>query len=184
MAHAFLQPWLQNPSGSKSQEAKHIVFTSSLVAFLPLVGYSLYTPSKVALRALSDTLSQELLLYHPLCNIRMHTIFPGTIFSPGLEIENQSKPAITKNLEESDGGQTCEEVAASSIKGLENGEEMITSGILGVALKAGMLGSSRRNGWGIVDTVVGWIVMIVLVVVRRDMDGTVRKWGKERLVKN
>lgn len=114
----------------------------------------------------------------------MHTIFPGTIFSPGLEIENQSKPAITKNLEESDGGQTCEEVAASSIKGLENGEEMITSGILGVALKAGMLGSSRRNGWGIVDTVVGWIVMIVLVVVRRDMDGTVKKWGKERLVKN
>ncbi|KAK3168844.1 hypothetical protein OEA41_005292 [Lepraria neglecta] len=184
MAHAFLQPWLQNPSGSKSQEAKHIVFTSSLVAFLPLVGYSLYTPSKVALRALSDTLSQELLLYHPLCNIRTHTIFPGTIFSPGLEIENQSKPAITKKLEESDGGQTCEEVAASSIKGLEKGEEMISSGIMGVALKAGMLGSSRRNGWGIVDTVVGWIVMIVLVVVRRDMDGTVRKWGKERLGKN
>jgi 3-dehydrosphinganine reductase len=184
IAHAFLQPWLQNPSGTKSKEAKHIVFTSSIAAFLPIVGYSLYSPSKVALRALADTLSQELLLYHPLCNIRTHTIFPGTIFSPGLEIENQTKPAITKKIEESDGGQTCEEVAAVSVKGLERGEELITtSGIVGVALKAGMLGTSRRNGLGIVDTVVGWIAMVLLVVVRRDLDGTVRKWGRERLGK-
>ena len=183
IAHAFLQPWLQKPTGPNSEGAKHIVFTSSLVAFLPLVGYSHYAPSKFALRALSDTLSQELLLYHPLRNIRTHTIFPGTIFSPGLDVENQTKPGITKKLEESDGGQTPEEAAASSLKGLERGEELITSGILGVALKAGMLGSSRRNGWGIVDTVMGWAVMIVIVIVRRNMDGTVRKWGAERLGK-
>ena len=116
--------------------------------------------------------------------MRVHTVFPGTIFSPGLETENLTKPAITKKLEESDGGQTPEEVAASSIKGLERGEELITSGAIGLALKAGMLGASKRNGWGIVDTIMGWIVLIVLVIVRRDMDGTVRKWGKERLGKD
>ncbi len=184
MAHAFLQPWLQNPTAPKTKEAKHIVFTSSIATFMPIVGYSPYSPSKFAIRALSDSLSQELLLYQSICDMRVHTVFPGTIFSPGLETENLTKPAITKKLEESDGGQTPEEVAASSIKGLERGEELITSGAIGLALKAGMLGSSKRNGWGIVDTVMGWIVLIVLVIVRRDMDGTVRKWGKERLGKD
>ena len=116
--------------------------------------------------------------------MRVHTIFPGTIYSPGLETENLTKPGITKKLEESDGGQTPEEVAASSIKGLERGEEMITSGLMALALKAGMLGSSKRNGWGIVDTLMGWVVLIVLVIVRKDMDGTVKQWGKERLGKN
>jgi len=73
-------------------------------------------------------------------------------------------------------------VAVASIKGLERGEELITtSGLLGYAMKVGMLGSSKRNGWGIMDTILGWVVLIVMVIVRRDMDGTVRKWGKERL---
>lgn len=105
-------------------------------------------------------------------------MFPGTIFTEGLEKENLTKPAITKKLEESDGGQTPEQVAAASVKGLERGEELITTnGILGVAMKSGMLGGSRRNGWGIVDTLVGWLVMIVMVFVRRDMDEKVRNWA-------
>ena len=93
-----------------------------------------------------------------------------------------TKPAITKKLEESDGGQTADEVAAASIVGLERGEELVTtSGLLGYAMKVGMLGSSKRNGWGIIDTITGWVVLIAMLVVRRDMDGTVKKWGKERL---
>ena len=187
ITHAFLQPWLQEQPKStteKDQTPKHIIFTSSLLAFYPLVGYSPYSPSKTALRTLSDTLSQELLLYHPYCNIRTHTIFPGTIFTASYEKENLTKPAVTKKLEETDGGQTADEVAAASIKGLERGEELVTtSGVLGHAMKVGMLGSSKRNGWGIVDTVMGWAVLIVMVFVRRDMDGTVRKWGQERLGK-
>ena len=187
IAHAFLQPWLQkSPSAptptSNSAPAKHIVFTSSLAAFYPLAGYGPYTPSKTALRALSDTLSQELLLYKSYCDIRTHILFPGTIFSPGLEKENLTKPAITKKLEESDGGQTADEVAAAAVKGLERGEELITpSGIMGYAMKVGMLGSSKRNGWLVLDTLTSWVVQIVMVVVRWDMDGTVRKWGSERL---
>lgn len=187
VAHAAIQPWVE---GSKTapdpkQPAKHIVFTSSVVAFLPLVGYSPYTPAKTALRALSDTLSQELLLYAPLAPIRTHTIFPGTIFSPSLETENLAKPAITKALEESGGGQTPEEVAKASVKGLERGEELVTTmGPLGVAMKAGMLGSSKRNGLGIIETIMSWVVVLVLVFVRRDMDGKVLEWGKERLSKS
>ncbi len=187
IAHAFLQPWLQNPPSSpppKNQPPKHIIFTSSVVSFYPIVGYSPYSPSKTALRTLSDTLSQELLLYTPHCPIKTHTIFPGTIFTASLDRENLIKPGITKKLEESDGGQTADEVARASVRGLERGEELVTTGgLLGYAMKVGMLGSSRRNGWGVLDTVVGWVVLVVMVVVRWDMDGTVRKWGEERLGK-
>ena len=111
-------------------------------------------------------------------------MFPGTIFTEGYEKENLIKPAITKKLEEGDGGQTPEQVAAASVKGLERGEELITTnGILGVAMKSGMLGGSKRNGWGFVDTFMNWVVTIIMVFVRRDMDGKIKAWGNERLGK-
>ena len=97
-------------------------------------------------------------------------------------MENQTKPEITKKLEEGDGGQTPEDVAAASLKGLERGEEMVTTnGILGVAMKAGMLGGSKRNGLGVVDTLMSWVVNLVLVFVRKEMDGKVLEWGKKKV---
>lgn len=184
MAHAALRSWLSpntlKPSGTPAtSEPRHIIFTSSVLAFYPLVGYSPYTPSKGALRTLSDTLSQELHLYSSHTPVKTHTIFPATIFTASYEEENKTKPAITKKLEETDGGQSADEVAAASIKGLERGEELITtSGALGYAMKVGILGASRRNGWAVVDTITSWIVSVVLVFVRWDMDRTVKRWGK------
>ena len=183
VAHATLRSWLKPSSTDKqapspsSDLPRHIIFTSSIVAFYPIVGYSPYSPAKSAIRTLSDTLSQELHLY-PSPGVRVHTVFPGSIFGEALEEENKIKPNITRKLEEDDGGQTADEVAEASLKGLERGEELITTnGLLGIAMKGGMLGSSRRNGWGIVDTIIAWVVAILMVVVRRDMDGKVRKWG-------
>lgn len=148
------------------------------MSFYSIIGYSPYSPGKFALRALSDTLSQELQLYPSSTPVRIHTIYPGTIFSAGLESENRTKPRITKSLEEADGGQTPDEVAAASLKGLERGEESVVTTWLGMAMRAGSLGASKRNGWGIVDTLMSWVVSVVMVAVRRDMDGKVREWGK------
>ena len=180
IAHSMLREWL-SPSSSKTKEPRHLIFTSSVLAFYPLVGYAAYTPSKCALRALSDTLSQELQLYSQGNAVKVHTIFPATIFTAMYAQENLTKPAVTKKLEESDGGQTPDQVAVASVKGLERGEELVTtSGLLGYAMKVGMLGASKRNGWGIVDTAVSWLVSIIFVAVRWDMDRTVRRWGIEK----
>lgn len=189
-AHAAIRAWLASSSvdpehvrpDAELPEAKHIIFTSSLVAFLPLVGYAPYTPTKTALRALSDTLSQEFLLYAHHTPMRSHVVFPGTIYTASYDRENLTKPAITKKLEEADGGQTADEVARKTIEGLEAGEELVvTSGLLGMAMRSGMLGSSIRGGWlmGTVNTLLGWICSIVLVYVRRDMDSTVKTWWKD-----
>src|SRR6185437_6897532 len=94
-----------------------------------LVGYASYSPTKAAFKSLSDTLAQEVLLYGE--DVKIHTIFPGTIQSPGLERENLQKPEITLLLEESDPIQSSEEVARKSIKGLERGEYLITINWLG-----------------------------------------------------
>lgn len=187
MAHAALRSWLApsppTPSGSSSPASKppvnHIIFTSSVLAFYPIAGYGPYSPCKSALRALADTLSQELQLYpsppHPV--VKTHTLFPATILSPGLDVENAVKPAVTKVLEEGDVGQTPDEVARRCIAALERGEEMMTTSWMGWAMRVGSLGAS--SGRSVLDVFGGAIVGIIMPFVRWDMDGSVRKWGRE-----
>ncbi|MCJ1421156.1 hypothetical protein MMC32_007518 [Xylographa parallela] len=191
IAHATLSSWLKPLSSSKStseaaakystsREARHLIFTSSVCGLFNVAGYSPYSPSKTALRSLSDSLSMEMHLYASAGSspVKIHTIFPGTIFTESYIEENKIKPAITKKLEEDDGGQTPDQVAEKSIQALEKGEELIATAWLGRALMCGVLGGSTRNGWPIIDTALSWIMSILMIFVRRDMDSKVRNWGK------
>jgi len=80
---------------------------------MSLIGYASYAPSKHALRGLADTLRFELQLY----NIDVQIFFPCTMFTPGYEEENKTKPKITLKLEESDAGLTAEQAARSMLTG-------------------------------------------------------------------
>ena len=173
MAHAILNEWLAPPAEKKE---RHLVFTSSVTAFYPVAGYSPYSPGKAAIRNLSDTLAQEVLLYGD--HVKVHTVFPGTILSPGLENENKTKPAITFILEESDPEQTPDQVATNAISGLEKGEYLVTVGWLGAAMRGCAWGGSARNNW-VIDTAMTWITSIVWGFVARDLDGKVRSYGKK-----
>lgn len=175
IAHAILTEWLAPTSGLKGKE-KHLIFTSSVVAFYPIAGYAPYGPGKAAIKNLSDTLAQEVLLYGD--DVKIHTVFPGSISSPGFDNENKTKPAVTHLLEESDPVQTPDEVAAKSISGLENGEYLITVGLLGSAMRACAWGGSARNNW-LTDTALTWITSIAWGFIARDLDGKVRSYGKK-----
>lgn len=174
MAHAILAQWLHP---SKIQETpRHLIFTSSVLAFYPIVGYIPYSPAKAALRSLSDTLNQELKLYSS--NIKVHTVFPGSIMTPGFAEENKIKPAITQILEKDDPVQTADEVAEKSIKGLERGEYLITVGLLGTAMRGSAWSGSPRNNW-LVDSAMAWVTSIAWPFIQWDLDGKVAKYGKE-----
>lgn len=175
VAHAALTSWL-SPSSSLKGKEKHLIFTSSVVAFYPVAGYAPYGPGKAAIKNLSDTLAQEVLLYGE--DVKVHTVFPGNISSPGYENENLTKPGITHILEESDPVQTPDEVAAKSIKGLEAGEYLITVGWLGAAMRGCAWGGSARNNW-IADTAMTWITSIAWGFIGRDLDGKVRSYRKK-----
>jgi len=198
MAHPILKAWLRPPpsqahdsntdktASAASSSPRHLIFTSSVLAFYPLLGYSPYAPSKAALRSLSDTLSQELELYNGArrrdaslgseVDVKIHTIFPGTIFSPMYEEENKIKPAITKKLEEGDSGQTEDEVAAASVRGLEKGEYLVATSLISAAMKATSLGGSPRNN-RLGDTLFSWLVSLIMLFVQWDFDRKIWKWG-------
>ncbi|KAK4106106.1 NAD(P)-binding protein [Parathielavia hyrcaniae] len=177
MSRAVLREWLapENSTGPGS-EPKHIVFTASVLALFAIAGYGPYTPSKWALRGLADTLAMELNLY-PDNPVRVHVVYPATITSPGLERENQTKPGVTRKLEEGEPPETPETVARRAIEGLERGEYFVAVSFLGNLMRCGVMGGSPRNNW-VLDTLLGWIVPIIYFFVLRDMNGQVKGWSK------
>ncbi|KAK8085898.1 NAD(P)-binding protein [Apiospora hydei] len=181
MAHAALRQWLRSAEKSNIQPSKpaaprHLIFTASFLAFYSFTGYSPYSPCKAALRSLSDTLSQEVNLYaaanpgEP--KVRLHTIFPAGILSDGFEAENRIKSDVTKLLEAGDTPLTPEVIASRSIKGLESGQELITTDF-----QTGLVGRSMLGGSGFVDWLLASLLVVVMVFVRGDMDKKVRDWG-------
>ncbi|KAI1123036.1 NAD(P)-binding protein [Nemania abortiva] len=200
MAHAILTCWLRTsrakdalpysigdkPSTARSQQLtpRHLIFTSSLAAFFSLAGYAPYTPGKIALRGLSDTLSQEMNLYaaaHPdEPPVRVHTIFPSTILGEAFDAENKIKFDVTRMLEASANESTPETIAYRSIRGLESGEELITTDFSGSLLRRTLTGATRRGIWTIfVDCILASILTVVVAFVRADMDRQVRQFARK-----
>ena len=98
----------------KTRKKGKICFVSSTLGYMAMIGYASYAPAKHALRGLADGLRSELQLYH----IDVHIFFPCTMFTPGYEEENKTKPKITLKIEESDSGLTAEQGARSMLTGL------------------------------------------------------------------
>ncbi|KAG7417135.1 hypothetical protein ACKAV7_003025 [Fusarium commune] len=193
MAHATLNAWLRPAidgttkagAEAKTPAARHIIFTGSFVSLYSFAGFTPYSPSKAAIRSLSDSLSQEMNLYagaHPNePRVRIHTVFPATMPTKSLDDENKVKTDVTKALEEGDQILTPDECARRAIAGLERGEELIaTSTIIRLVMTTVMGGAIRGGFWtGLANTLLSWVVMIVMVFIRWDMDAKVRNWGKK-----
>ncbi|KAJ9201272.1 hypothetical protein DTO164E3_3579 [Paecilomyces variotii] len=194
-AHATLRKWLApivpddkgNASDSSSRR-RHLIFTSSVLAFVPVTGYAPYSPAKAAMRSLSDTLCQEVEMYNgarrnsnnaaPAVDVKIHTVFPMGISSPGFENEEKLKPELTKKLEEADKPQTPEEVARISIKALERGDYLITTMLVGHLLKGTSLGPSPRNNI-LLDTITSWASNLIFLGVIPDLSRKTWNWGKK-----
>lgn len=175
-AHAVLKEWL-SPEQAGGKNERHLIFTATTAIFTPIAGYSPYSPCKAALKSLCDTLAQEVLLYTD--TVKLHCVCPGSIDTPGFAHENINKPGITKKLEEPDPLQSADDVAKGSIRGLEKGEYLIVTNVLGRIMRSIGWGSSRRNNW-VIDTLLSHVVNSIYVFIKMDMDGQVRKWRKEK----
>ncbi|KAJ7228631.1 hypothetical protein GGX14DRAFT_413996 [Mycena pura] len=151
-----------------------IVFTSSFLGYMSMVGYASYSPGKHALRGLAETLRSELLLY----NIGVHIIFPGTIHSPGLVNENKTKPKITLKIEESDDGLQPEQVAAALVEGIKRGNFHISSDLLGNIFRSSTQGATPVNNV-LLDAVYSFIGWVGLPIWRRGVDKSIVAHRKE-----
>lgn len=106
-----------------------IVLVSSTLGYMSFVGWASYSPAKHALRGagmvcfiflclregsgLADTLQSEFMLY----DIDIHIFFPPTMFTPGYEEENKTKPPLVLDIESTDDGITPEAAAHALVHG-------------------------------------------------------------------
>ncbi|KAF7301724.1 Protein kinase domain-containing protein [Mycena indigotica] len=154
-----------------------IVFTSSILAYFSMVGYSSYSPGKHALRGLAETLRSEMQLY----GITIHLFCPGTIYSPGYEEENKTKPEITLKIEEADSGLQPEQVADALIAGIERNDFHIAADFLGNIFRASTRGGTPQNNV-LVDTFFALVGWVGLPIWRKGVDALIIAHGKERHV--
>ncbi|KAJ1667178.1 3-dehydrosphinganine reductase [Coemansia sp. RSA 1813] len=135
----------------------HIVLVSSMLGFFGLIGYAGYCASKFAIRGLAEALRVELQMY----NINVHCYFPGTIFTPGYEAENLTKPQITKDIEGADDGLTPEQCSRGLFKGLARGEFAICTDPISMMFRCSTRGAMPNNN-SVVDAFVaaiGWVAL-------------------------
>lgn len=141
-------------SGTKGR----IIFVSSTVGLMGMVGYGQYSPTKFALRGLAECLRQEFLLY----GLQVHIYFVSTIESPGYEQENRSKPGITKEIEGADSSDKSPETRARSlVDGLQKNQFMITSDWATDLFRVAALGVNWCNCLpkDLLLLVIGWIAI-------------------------
>ena len=86
--------------GMVARRSGHIINLSSMAGFIGTIGYTAYCGSKFAVRGFTDTLRSELKNF----GVRVSIVYPPDTRTPGFEIENRYKPAITKAFTEDNGG--------------------------------------------------------------------------------
>ncbi|KAI8916977.1 hypothetical protein DFJ77DRAFT_509519 [Powellomyces hirtus] len=160
-AHAAVQSFLKHPHPA----ACRLVFVSSICGIMGLTGYAGYAAAKFAVRGLAESLRMELLMY----GIRVHIFFPGTIYSPGFEEENKTKPAITKLLEESDEGVTPDKAAEILVRGIEREEYAIACDLTGNLIRSLSKGATPANRT-ILDGLYACVGWFALSIWRRNAD--------------
>jgi len=184
--HSLIRHWL-SPACPEVKHTRHVFFICSSAAFVSLPGYVAYTPAKVAMRALADTLRMELKLYGGEDRFKVGIAFPGCFTSEAFLEEVEGKPLLTKEMEGSQGSvehlvktkMSTETVAGIILRKLEKGESYITVDFEGAVIFNNMRGASPRYGLGIWDsflTFLGWIAMGWVV---RSFDRMTTKYGKK-----
>lgn len=180
LANAMIKLWVSRP---QQKQARHLVFTNSTACFMALPGYGAYTPTKTAIRALADTLRQEVIMYESIVDIRIHCSFPGTILTEAFTREQEIKPEILKLIEGTDDtthAQTAEQVAKAIISGVDNGHFFIPTDTQTRLLLNNMRGPSPAQTY-VVDWLMTLIGMIVWPFYRMFFDYTVRQYGKKKI---
>lgn len=181
MAHAFLRAWTGPDAPTAAQHGRgtrQLILTSTTACFWTVPGYSPYAPAKMAVRCLADILSQEVLLY-PDYDIRVRIVFPGTMTSPGLDRENQSKPEITHMIESVDPVQTPEHATDVAFKGLEDGQYAVSLAWLGHIMKWLNYAGSLRNNY-LIDTIMAMTIPLVAsILLFADQLPTLKKYGQK-----
>ncbi|KAF8511250.1 hypothetical protein BU17DRAFT_97340 [Hysterangium stoloniferum] len=175
----WIQAWTALAATKKmvrDQVQGKIVFVSSTLGLMSMIGYSSYSPGKHALKGLAEGLRSELILY----GIDVHCFFPCTIFTPGYEEENKTKPKITLKIEEVDSGLKPEQVASGILNGVVNGYHRSAGDIITNVFRASTRGSAPSNNI-LIDMLLNLSGWIAIPIIRWSVDRSVRGHRAEHM---
>ncbi|KAL7071887.1 hypothetical protein ACQ4LE_009013 [Meloidogyne hapla] len=102
----------------KERRSGHISFVSSAAGQCAIWGYSAYSPSKFAVRALADVLYMELLPYE----IGVSVLFPPNTATEGFDEELRTMPEQIRQISNSAGVFPPKQVAAALIRSIRLGD--------------------------------------------------------------
>lgn len=154
---------------------RHVVLCSSVVAFFPFIGYGQYAPMKAALLSLSLILRHELGPY----NFRVSCVFPGNFLSEGYEIEQASKPEITRTIEGPSNAILAQECAEIVLDKLSKGYDTVTTDFIGWLLGCSTLGMLPRS-WGLFQVILSFFLLIIAPIANIVIYNDITKYFKER----
>ncbi len=140
------------------RKSGHIAFVASVAAFIGLIGYTAYTPTKAAIVGLAETLKNELSPY----KIDISVIFPPDTDTSTFERENKLKPEECKIISERGGLLKPEEIAEPFIEGILNNDFYITPG------EAGWMFWAKRH-----------FPKLVFNIIDKDLKKARKKLGKD-----
>ncbi|KAJ6570125.1 oxidoreductase [Mycena vulgaris] len=146
-----------------------IVLVSSTLGYMSFIGWASYAPAKHALRGLADTLQSEFMLY----DISVHIFFPPTMFTPGFDEENKTKPKIVREIESTDDGLTAEAAAQALFYGVQKGHAHITGDMITDLFRASTRGVTPRHNI-FLDTIYDMVASIIAPIWRMSVDKRVR----------
>jgi len=103
----------------------YIVNICSVAGFLTFYGYTAYSPTKFAVRGFSDALRSEL----KFTDVNISICFPPDTDTPGFEMENKTKPEITKEVSNVGKLVHPDVVADSIVRGIQKKRYLIITGL-------------------------------------------------------
>ena len=101
----------------------HILVVGTACSYTFVPGYPGYTGSKFAQRGFVETIRHELRQY----GVYVHLFLPGTIDTPGLKLEGETKSSLAWDIEGNSTCMTADEAAQICIKGMKEGRYQYTS---------------------------------------------------------
>jgi 3-dehydrosphinganine reductase len=99
----------------RARRRGHICFVSSGAALIGVYGYSVYTPTKFALRGLADVLRAEL----KQDDVKVSICYPPNTDTPMLHEEIATAPPETRAISESAGLWSADAVARVTLRGID-----------------------------------------------------------------
>jgi len=153
-----------------------ICFVSSTLGYMGLLGYASYSPGKHALMGLVESLRFELALY----DIDVQVFAPCTMYSPGYENEQRSKPTITKKIEESDEGLSPEQAARAMLAGIQKGHAHFAGDLIKNLFRVSTRGSAPNHNI-FVDTLLQMIAWPGVPIWRWMTEGQIEKYKEAHL---